>query len=201
MAKEIENEDGTKETVYTKAEYEALEKEKADALTAVADAKRLVNEKTDNFKKFNEMSEEEKKAYDANTIELLKRNDLTAKENADLKSRLDAKEAQDKADNKSSIAGVYHQGDEKTKTDLETAYTALAGMPETTKEEIAKRYESAAKLAGIQVNSGPNPLYSSVNGEAPRSKEAKDFVESPKGTEAANMVRDALGIKKPDEKK
>ncbi len=201
MAKEIENEDGTKETLYTKDELDAVQKERDDALKSAEDAKRLASEKTDNFKRLNEMTEEEKKAYDANTLELLKRNDLTATENADLKKRLDERDALDLANNKSSVAGYYHQGDEKIKESLEESYKALAGMPEVTKEDIAKRYEAAAKIVGIQVNSGPNPLYQPYNGEAPKSKESKEFVETAKGTEAADMVRDAMGIKKPEPKK
>ncbi len=201
MPEKITKDDGTEVEMYSKEDYEALATAKTEAETAATEARRVAAEQTTNFKKVNEMSEEEKKAFDANTIALMQRADKTASENEELRQRLDAKEIADKAENKNSIASYYHQGDEKVKTDIEISYAALAGMPETTKEEIGKRYEAAAKLAGIQVNSGPNPLYSPVNGEAPRSKEAKEFVETTKGTEAADMVRAAMGIKKPEEKK
>src|SRR6185369_14469580 len=118
---------------------------------------------------------------DANTIALMQRADKSDAEREEIARRLDEKEKRDQEEARNSIAGQYHQGDDKMKQSLEESYSKLAGMPETTKEEIAARYATAAKIAGIEDNGGPNPLHISFNGEAPKHKDAKEFVETPKG--------------------
>ena len=157
---------------------------------------KLNNEKTENFKRYNEMTAEEKAAYDANTTELLRRDDLSQKEIADLRKRLDDKEALEKNSNKTNALTRFHQNNEETKKALEENYALLSAMPETTPEEIHARAQKAARLAGINVDS-MNPLYVSINGEAPTYKEKKEYADTPAGEEAAKLVREAMNIPAP----
>lgn len=166
MAKEIENEDGTKETVYTAADMAAKDQE-------IADAKKLADEKTDNFKQFNEKL--------GKTDEELTR----------VKTQLADKEKLEKESAKTSTAARFHGNNDEIKGKLETNYAALAGMPESTPEEISARMEAAAKLAGISVESR-NPLYTPAYGEAPREKapgaKEDEFLKSEKGIAAQKAM-------------
>lgn len=208
----VENEDGKEIEAYTAEEVEAAKeaakKEVADVnLKAIADKdieiarlNKISAEKTENFKKYNQMTDDEKKAYDANTTELLKRNDLTQAELEEVKTKLAEKETKEKEYTKNSILKGLHNNDEKTKKTIEDNYSYLAGMPESTPEEIAARAGAAARLAGIQVDPR-NPLYSAFSGEAPKPKEeGKEFSDTDKGKEAVELARSALNIKVEDKK-
>ncbi len=198
MSKEIQNDAGETEIVYTADEYKALEADagKAKTLeTELAEAKRLIAERGENFTAYSKMSEEERKVYDANTTNLLKREENLLTELAGVKTTLAEKEEKEKTSLKTNALSNIHQGDEATKTKVEAEYALLTGMPETTQDEINARAQKAALLAGIQIDPR-NPLYIPVNGEAPMHKDKKEFVETPEGTQAMDMVRDAMGIKK-----
>lgn len=200
MSKEIETtkEDGTveKETVYTKDEYTEKDTALTSAQTELADLKRINAERSNDFKSFSKMTEEEKKVYDANTINLLKREEALSNTVSDLTSKLTEKEKRENESAKTHALSSIHHGDEKSKTTLEEKYALLTGMPETTPEEISARAKEAAKLAGIQIDPR-NPLYSPINGEAPQYKPKEEFVETPKGAQAAALAREALGLEQP----
>jgi len=207
MSKTIENEKGEEEVVYTEAEInekvEATKKEimessgktVAEKEARIKELEKISADQKVNFKKYNEMTEAEKAAFDANTVELLKRNDLTATELQEVKTKLAEKEVKERESAKNSVLKSFHGGDEKVKKMVEDNYAYLAGMPETTPEEIAARAGAAARLSGIVIDNR-NPLYASFNGEAPKSKdEGKEFVDTDKGKAAADLVRQSLNIK------
>lgn len=182
---------------------EAVEAAKAEATTALqakeaelAEARKLLAEKNDNFQKYNEMTEEQKKAFDANTTNLLKRIDAATTEVETLKKTLSDKEVRERDSAKTGALSSFHGGKEDVKKVLEEKYALLAAMPETTQEEINARATAAARLAGISIDSR-NPLYSPINGEAPRYKDTKEYVETPEGKEAAQLVRQAMGLPEP----
>ncbi len=208
MTTKITDDEGNEIEVYT---AEEVEQQRATAVTAAraeADViikqkdtdiealKKVSAEKTENFKRYNEMTQEEKDRYDANTTELLKRSDQTAAELADTKKKLEERDIRDRDSAKNNALSGFHGGKEDIKKTLEEKYAILAGMPETTPEEIKARATEAAKLAGISIDS-VNPLYQRFDGDAPRQKESKDYVESPDGKTAADLVRQNLGIKEP----
>lgn len=212
MSQVITNDAGEELTVFTEAEVKeqstvAVEAAKKEIMESTgktiaekeAEIQRLAKvsaEKTQNFKRYNEMTIEEKKVYDANTTELLKRDELRSKENEDLRNRLEEKEKREKESVKRSVIDSIHNNDEKIKKEVEKNYDMLAGMPETTPEEIHQRAIAAARLAGVQTDPR-NPLYTAYSGEAPKSKPEKDpeFTETTRGKEAEELARQALNIK------
>lgn len=193
MPQTIENEEGGSVEVYTKEEVAAQteaaiaaakaesDKAIAEKESEIANLRKVSAEKTENFKKYNEMTEEERKAFDANTVTILRRADSLEEELNKTKTALAEKEQREKEYSKNSILKSIHAGDEKIKTSIEEAYSKL-NMPETTPDEIKARAEAAARLAGISMQSA-NPLYSSFSGEAPNLKSEKDkeFVETERG--------------------
>lgn len=198
MSETITREDGTEVTLYTEEEVSAKAKEAADATAAEKDAEitrlaKVSAEKTENFRRYNEMTEEEKKAYDANTVSLMKRGDQLED---DLKKEREIREAREVADRdrtKNTALKGFHAGSEDAKKTIEEKYALLSGMPEGTPEEIQARATEAAKLAGISVDSR-NPLYVSIHGEAPQYKANKEYVETPEGKEDLAAVRAAMGL-------
>lgn len=196
MSKEIETEGGEKETVYTTEEYSAKETELATVQDELKEARRLSAERGENLKSYSQMSESEKAAFDANTTILLKREETLVGQINDLNTKLTDKEKKDNDSTKTSVFTNIHHGDEATKTKLEEKYALLSGMPETNPQEIAARAKEAAVLAGIQLDQR-NPLFSTISGEAPTFKPKEEFVETPKGTAAAEAVRKAMGLETP----
>lgn len=196
MSKEIETPEGTKEVVYTAEEYTAKETELGTITKELETLRRVAAEKGENFKKFSQMSEEEKKVFDVNTINLLRREEQLSGEVNDLKTKLTDKEKKDNESAKSFALTNIHHNDEASKKLLEEKYALLSGMPETTPQEISARAKEAAKLAGIQIDPR-NPLYSPMSGEAPQYKPKGEYVETPEGKTAADMVRSAMGITPP----
>ena len=197
MSKEIETtkEDGTivKETVFTKDEYTAKEGELSKVNEELEGLRKIAAEKGENIKKLSQMSEEEKKTYDANTINLLRREEALSTEISSLQTKLTDKEKKENESAKNHSLTSIHHGDEATKKLLEEKYGLLTGMPETTPQEIAARSREAAKLAGIQVDPR-NPLYTPMNGEAPNYKPKTEYTDTPEGKTAVAMARAALGL-------
>ncbi len=200
--REITNDEGVVETVYTAEEYKAME-EKATGYeanikekdSALAEKERLLAEKSENIRRFSNMTEEEKKNFDANTTNILRHADKLETELNEVKTKLTEKEQREKDFSKNSSLEKVHMGDEATKKRLEDNYAVLAGMPETTPQEINARVNAAARMAGITIDPR-NPIYTPMNGEAPPvPKTADNYVESEAGKVAADMARGALGIK------
>lgn len=201
MPKMVEHE-GKEEEMYSAEEVaaaaEARAKEEAAKVAAAKDTeieglKRINVEKTDNFKKFNEMTEEERKAYDANTLNLIKRGDQLADELASEKKVREEREKADREHMKTSTLKNIHAGSEEVKTKVEKHYAELSGMPETTQEEVNARAVAAARLAGITIDER-NPLYQTFAGEAPKHTEKSEYIETPEGKEAARLAREAMGL-------
>lgn len=201
MAKEIENADGTKETVFTQ---EDIATQSATAVEAalkplqgeLEELKRINAARGTDFTAYSKMSEEQKKSYDANTTELLKREETLVGEITSLKTTISEKETNEKNATRNMTLKNIHLDDPASKEKVEKAYAALAGMPEGTQQEIHARAIAAAAVAGIVINP-QNPLYTSVNGEAPTQKNKGDYTESDNGKVAADLVRSAMGIQAP----
>lgn len=208
MAETITRDDGTEVVLHTAEELEAAKTEGAASVkteleqvqTQLAEANRINAERGDNFTAYSKMTEEQKKAFDANTTVLLKREEQLLSEVELLKTNLSEKETRERDGVKNNAMLSLHAGDEATKTKLEDAYKNLAGMPESTQEEINKRVSAAARVAGIVIDNR-NPLYMTPNGEAPKSGANKEYVDTNEGSQAAAMVREAMGMPDPNTKK
>ena len=201
MSYKYEIEEGKEVDVFTQEEVEARAKEEADKVAATKDAeiehwKKVGAEKTENFKKYNEMTTEEKAAYDANTTNLLRRGDALEEELGSVKKTLAEKEQAEKDYLKNSTLKKIHADVPDVKEKVEKEYAILAGMPETTPEEVTARALAAAKLAGVTIDQR-NPLYISIAGEAPNHKQSEQYTETPEGKEAARLAREAMGLPEP----
>lgn len=206
MPQIIESDDGKEIEVFTQEEVKAQAETAVAAAKAEADTvikakeeeiekfKKVSAEKTENFRKYNEMTEEERKAHSENEIIQIRRGDKLEEELGNVKKSLEDKETKEKEYTKTSVLKGYHGDKEDIKKSLEEKYSMLAGMPESTPDEIKARANAAATLAGISIDSR-NPLYSSFSGEAPQYKEKTDYVESAEGKVAADLVRQSMGLK------
>lgn len=193
MSIEIEKEDGTKEVVYSTEEYTAKDTEITDLKGKLTELERINATRSSDFTAYSKMSEEDKKAFDANTTNLLKNEETLRNQIADLTGKLSDKEKRDNDAAKNHAMSSIHHNDEKTKNLLEEKYALLAAMPENTPDDIAARTREAAKLAGIQIDPR-NPMYTSFSGEAPQYKQNSEYVDTPDGKIAADMARKALGL-------
>jgi uncharacterized coiled-coil protein SlyX len=151
----IKNEEGVEMEVFTQAEM----KEQQDKITE------LNGKLTARGEDFSQMSKK------------LEKVDEFEKKIGGLEQTLADKEKQEKINMKNSAFEKWHGGKEDLKTGIENAYAKLAGMPESTLEEVALRANEAAKLAGFSVDSR-NPLYSGMSGEAPRPRVASESTEA-----------------------
>lgn len=176
--------DGKEIEVFTPEEVAAKDAE-------IERLSKISAEKTENFKKYNEMTQEEREAHSENELNLIRRNDdLETKVNT-LTETIAQKEAREKQEAKDKSLKAFHNDLPEVKTKLEEKYALLAGMPEDTTDQIRARTMEAARLAGISIDSR-NPIYQHFDGEAPKLQDHKEFVETEKGKEAASLVAEAL---------
>lgn len=204
MPQTIQNDSGEDVVVYTEAELSAQREEAASKVKSefepvikakeeeIAGLRKVSAEKTENFKKYNELTAEEKKAFDENTTTMMRRADKLEEELGLTKKELADKNERERTYTKDTTLGAFHGGKEDIKKTLEEKYAILSGMPETTPAEIQARATEAAKLAGISVNS-VNPLYQGFSGEAPKGKDVNEG-DTEKTKEAAELVRQSLNM-------
>lgn len=202
MSQKGEDENGNEIELFTAAELEEQKQAEVARVAAEKDAeierlKKVSSEKTENFRKYNEMTEEERKSYDANTTNLLIRGDHLEEQVTTLTKTLAEKEERERLNDKTNALAGFHGGSEEVKKTLEEKYALLAAMPETSPQEIFARATEAAKLAGISVDSR-NPIYQTVHGAPPVFKERTDFTDTNEGKAAADVVREAMGLPKPN---
>lgn len=194
MSQEIEKEDGSKEVVYSTEEYTATENVLKDTQAKLAELEKINATRGDDFKAYSKLSEEEKKAHDANTTNLLKNEEKLRNEISELTTKISDREKREADAVKNHAFSSVHHGDEASKKLIEEKYSLLTGMPESTSEEISARVGAAARLAGIVIDPR-NPLYVAINGEAPNYKPNSEYVDTPTGKAALEASRAALGLK------
>lgn len=189
-------EDGTVIKVVPKEAYDTVAAKATQTEAELTEARRINAEKTTNFQKYNELTEEQKKAYTENEVNMMRRgDDLEEKLNTVTKT-LEETNAANQKNAKDSVLRNFHLDDDATKAKIEENYALLAAMPETTPTEITARAEKAAIMAGVSVDSR-NPLNIPLDGTPPTLKQPKEFVETPKGEEAAAKVRAAMNLPTP----
>lgn len=172
----------TEAVAAAKTELEAAQKE-------VADLKRVSAEKTENFKKLNEMTEVERASFTAKEIEAMKRVEaaeakataLETKYNEDTQARI-------KTDTEKALER-YHGGDPKLKAELEKNFN-LINLPGTDTSTIQERARLAATMTAGS-SGRPNPLMSPMNGSGPRTvdrSKTEEFLKSDKAKTAFEMM-------------
>ncbi len=187
------NEEGEEIDVFTAEEVASQLKEKDEALAKttaeIENLRKVSAEKTENFKKLNEMTEVEKSKLTAQQIEDRKRIEaaesevtkLREEKNSDTQTRI-------KNDTESALF-KYHGGDEKLKAELEKCFklVALEGNDTATIQERAR----LAKNMYVGQTGQSNPLFSSMHGDAPRTQQKNktdEFLKSDKAQEALRRM-------------
>jgi len=163
-------------------EYEALQKVSA--------------EKTENFKKLNEMTAEEREAMSANQIEIFKRNEKLEDEINLLKSKVDTKSQQEIAEKKNALLSQFAGEDEELKKKLEESWDLL-NIDGVDNETLARKAELSASMVGI-TRSDKNPLRTPMYGEAPQLKQTTQ--SQAKVDEAEKIADRALGLETKEDK-
>jgi hypothetical protein len=190
----IENDEGKEIEVFTAEEVAAREKaageavgktegEKNAALQAELEkARRVLSEKTDNFKKLHEMTEEEKSKMSAAQIESAKRMEAAETRASALEEEIkkDKTTRSDKAREKALAR--YSGTDEKVKEKLVENYK-LINLPEGDEDEINRKVEAAWNMMGVG-KPKVNPLNQSWQGDAPNKGSSENFAESERGKAA-----------------
>lgn len=183
--------------VYTAEEKVAIETERDAAKAEVERLGKVTAEKTENFKKLNEMNEQEKAQFTAKEIENMKRVEAAEARTADLEATITG-DKQKRIDSDTTAAlAKYHGKDAKLKEALEANFKLIA-LPGDDTETINKRAEMAASMLRGSTNA-LNPLMISFGGSAPRNVEGTEseaFMKSDKAANALNLMN-----YKPEEKK
>ena len=174
-----------KQTEEHKTAAETARQEAEEAKKNVAKMQGVLADKNDNFKRYKDMTEEEKSKLSADQVEAIKRADaaeakatsLEEKFNADIKQRVETF--------KNKVINGYAMGDEAVKKQIEENMNMI-NIDGTDEETIHKKVDLAVRMMG---DNKPkfNPFHQVINGEAPKAKD--DFME----TDRAKAAKSALG--------
>ncbi len=182
--------DPTKEIeVYTSEEL--AEKETA-LVVAQAEIERLgkvTAEKTENFKKLHEMTEQEKASLSAEKIENLKRIEAAEAKAASLEEQINGDAQKRIANDKETALSKFHGGNAELKKALEDNYE-LINMQGTDTATINARAQAAVNMYNGSVGRA-NPLMASYGGGAPVHKDVnrtEEFMKSDKAKNALKMM-------------
>jgi septal ring factor EnvC (AmiA/AmiB activator) len=181
-----------------KAEVETA---KAEAIAAKAEVERLnthINMQKDNFKKLNELSEEERNKLSAEQIETRKRVEAAEARAQALEDKINEGENTRMKTDKEKALAKFHGGNKELKEALEKNYD-LINLVGSSSEIIEERARLAANME-IGKMGNANPLYGNFNGSAPQTQKKNDsekFFGSDKGKAASAM----MGYDKPADKK
>lgn len=168
-------------------EQAKLQEELESVRTEAEKYKKVSAEKTENFKKLRDMTEEERSALNANQIELIRRNETVEEQLEALKTQLSEREQEKLSSAKKEVLSRYANGDEEIQKELEEKWD-LINIPES-ETTIEQRAELVAKLVGVNTK---NPLNKSFNGEAPKFDNEADA----KVDNAVKEVLSQFGINK-----
>lgn len=195
----ITTDDGKEMEVYTPEEMEAQKTEAANALKSAEDFKKEADDakayaeklkgdiadKTENFKRYKDMSDQEKAGLTAEKVENLKRIDMAESKALALEEKFNQDIQERVSEYKNSALKKLAGDDKEIISKIEDNFK-LINIDGTTKEIIEKKVEMAFNMIGISAP-GSNPFNQMPNGEAPGLKE--DFLE----TERGRAAKDAMG--------
>ena len=196
------NENGEEFDAYTpeeitaiKAEYEKNTSEaKKEAETARVEAealKKVTAEKTENFKRLNELTEKERAEMSVKEIENLKRIEAAEARAKALEDKMNEGENNRIKTDKEKALFKYHGGNKELKEALEKNFDLINLVGNST-EIIEERARLAANMEKGKIGYA-NPLYSNLSGGAPReaNKNATEkFFESDKAKAALKLMGD-----------
>lgn len=196
----IDNPDkeGEQIDVFTAEEMAAKNAELDTTKEEVEKYKRVSAEKTEHFKKLNDLTEEEKKQFTARDLENMARNEANEKKIQDLTDQISG-DAQKRLDRDTAAAlAKYHGGDEKLKAALEANFNMI-NMEGNDTATIEERARLAASMEIGKNNESHAPLTAAMRGggsPAPRNNGDKPFTDTDKGKAAMSQ----MGIKEEEKK-
>lgn len=186
--------DGEEVTLYTPEEMEAANAEKARLEAEYAELQKVSREKTDNFKKLNQMTEQEKEQFTARELENRAMIEKLMEENEQLKTNLTEKEKNEIETNRNKVISEIVGNNEELKTKFLEKYS-IVNIEEKDIDSMRMRAVAAAKLAGIEMpDHGFNPTQQMWNGDAPRplKGDTQSFLQSDRAKAALEAMGDVV---------
>lgn len=170
-----------------------LQEEAKKAREEADNYKRVAAEQTQNFKKLNEMSADEKAQLTASQIEAIKRAEKAEADIAEIKNQSAEETKKRVAKDTEDALFKYHGGDAKLKEEIEKMFKLVA-MPGDDTATIQER----ARLASSMYNGSTgraNPLTQPMNGGSPahiEKSKKEEFFASDKAKEAERRMGGAV---------
>lgn len=196
------NDEGEEEVLYTQDELAQEQARASELESEVEKLKRLNDEKTKNFRKLNQMTEEERANLSQTEVEIKRQLEQLQEEKEALVKNLQDRDLAQTLTVKGNLFKNIAGDDEETNKKLQKAYD-LINLPETTPEEISARVVAAANMARIEISTNDNhsnsPLSAFWAGDAPtrnphaktgKEDDYKNFVESDKAKAAFRAMGD-----------
>jgi uncharacterized protein YukE len=168
---------------------QSAESIKAEAEATKAEVERLktvIADKNENFKRYKDMTEEEKAKFSSEQIETLKRIDETESKYSQLKEEYDNDKKSRIESFKSRTITEMALGNDDLIKKIEENFN-LINLEGSTEEVIKKKVELAYNMLGEEKPKN-NPLRQSWNGESPKM-DKDDFDNS----EKAKQIDSAIG--------
>lgn len=186
MSMKIEHE-GKEIEVFTPEEVEAQKQEALKSVQEELDkTKRVISEKNENFKRYKDMTEQEKEMYSAGELEARRLAEAAEARAQALEEQYnkDKKAVFDKA--KEGRIARYAGGDEALKKEIEANFE-LINLEGADEETAKRRVDLAFNMTG---KGKINPLTQDYGrGEAPKQKDTTEkFAESDKGKEGMKQI-------------
>lgn len=177
--------------VYTVEEKVAIEAERDAAKADAEKYQRISAEKTENFKKLNDLTEAEKATYTAKELENMARVEAAEKRSQELEDRMNSDTQTRIASDTEKALAKFHGGNAELKKVLEDNFKIIALEGNDT-DTINKRAEMAAAMyTGSTANR--NPLRAGFSGGSSPTPPAEknrteEFLESDRGQYAQKMM-------------
>lgn len=192
--------DGVEQEVFTAEEMAAKEKEAEDARAESAKHKRVADEQTQNFKRFHDMTEEEKQGFSEKELQLKIQLDKEATAREALEKDIKDRHDKEFASLKEKTLASWHRGDAELQKKLEENWL-LVNVEGTDENAVTTRARLAARMSGINTDK-PNPIVQHFSGDAPALSE-KNRKETFLGSDRAKAAMRRIGMdpdKKPEDK-
>lgn len=184
--------EGQEIEVFTAAELAEKETALVAANAEVEKLKGLNAEKTENFRKLHEMTEDEKSKFSAKEIENMARVEAAENKVKELTDQISGDTQKRITTDTENALKKYHGGDETLKKALEENFKMI-NLEGNDTETIQKRAEMAAAMEIGKNNANRNPLMASMGGGAPQQREkgrTDEFLGSDRGKAAIAQMGD-----------
>lgn len=184
--------EGQEIEVFSAAELAEKDNELILAKQEVEKLKIVSAEKTENFKRLNDMTEVERNALSAEKIENIKRAEAAEDRVKKLEDQISGDTEKRITTDTENALKKFHGGDETLKKALEENFKIIQLEGNDT-ETINKRAEMAAAMEIGKNNANRNPLMASMGGGAPQIREkgrTDEFLGSDRGKAALAQMGD-----------